>query len=241
MRGQPITRNTPLTLEATGSLSTGSTSLELLAPAGNWECARAAVENGADAIYFGLDVGFNARARAANFSLADLSGLISFLHRHGVRGYVTLNTLIFSDELRPLLEHLSVLVDAGVDAVLVQDLGAARLMRAACPSLELHASTQMTLTSVAGSASGGSTGDSSCGAAPRIVDPRDCTAVGSNIAWTGGLCPRSPLRGLFRSVSDQRITGWPQREPGSVCSGLPPAVRSDLRRPTVELGDINIC
>ena len=67
---------------------------ELLAPAGDWECAKAAVENGADAIYFGLDK-FNARMRAHNFSESDLPRLMEFLHRRGVRGYVTFNTLVF--------------------------------------------------------------------------------------------------------------------------------------------------
>src|SRR5213082_2348680 len=68
---------------------------ELLAPAGDWECVRAAVENGADAIYFGLER-FNARMRAKNFTQADLPALMTFLHRRGVRGYVTFNTLVFS-------------------------------------------------------------------------------------------------------------------------------------------------
>ena len=63
---------------------------ELLAPAGDWDCARAAVENGADAIYFGLEK-FNARMRAQNFTETDLPGLMEFLHRRGVKGYVTLN------------------------------------------------------------------------------------------------------------------------------------------------------
>ncbi len=123
---------------------------ELLSPAGNWDCARAAVENGADAIYFGLESGFNARARAANFSLADLPRLLEFLHLRNVRGYVTLNTLVFSDELQSFLEHAIAVAKSGVDAVLVQDLGIARLLRDACPDLELHASTQMTLTSSEG-------------------------------------------------------------------------------------------
>ena len=71
---------------------------ELLAPAGDWDCVKAAVENGADAIYFGLDK-FNARMRAQNFTEADLPALMDFLHRRGVKGYVTLNTLIFENEL----------------------------------------------------------------------------------------------------------------------------------------------
>jgi U32 family peptidase len=121
-------------------------SIELLAPAGNWECARAAVENGADAIYFGLDVGFNARARAANFNLGQLRELMAMLHRQAVKGYVTLNTLVFTDELPKLEENLRILAGAGIDAVLVQDLGVVRLIRQLCPELAVHASTQMTLT-----------------------------------------------------------------------------------------------
>jgi putative protease len=120
---------------------------ELLAPAGDWDCARAAIANGADAVYFGIDTGFNARARAANFSLADLPRLMDLLHGHGVAGYVTLNTLVFSDELAEFVRVARECAAAGVDAALVQDVGAARWLRAACPGLPLHASTQMTLTS----------------------------------------------------------------------------------------------
>src|SRR5687767_15113044 len=78
---------------------------ELLAPAGDWECARAAVENGADAIYFGLER-FNARMRAKNFTQADLPALMEFLHRRGVRGYVTFNTLVFANELADAEDYL---------------------------------------------------------------------------------------------------------------------------------------
>jgi U32 family peptidase len=120
---------------------------ELLAPAGDWDCVRAAIENGADAIYFGLDCGFNARARAANFPLADLPNLMSTLHRRGVKGYTTLNTLAFSQELAELENVIRTIASAGVDAVLVQDMGVARLIRAICPELPIHASTQMTITS----------------------------------------------------------------------------------------------
>ncbi len=120
---------------------------ELLAPAGDWECVRAAIENGADAVYFGLDCGFNARARAANFGVDDLPELMQTLHRRGVAGYATLNVLVFSDELAEFERVARACEEAGVDAVLVQDVGAARLLRERCPGLPLHASTQMTLTS----------------------------------------------------------------------------------------------
>ena len=130
----------------TGSLQTVP---ELLAPAGNWECARAAVENGADAIYFGLNR-FNARMRADNFTEADLPALMEFLHRRGVRGYVTFNTLVFADELAAAEDYLRAIIAAGVDAAIVQDVGICRLIRRLSPDFPVHASTQMTVTSAAG-------------------------------------------------------------------------------------------
>jgi putative protease len=120
---------------------------ELLAPAGDRECLRAAVENGADAVYFGLNCGFNARARATNIEPAELPEVMAFLHHRGVKGFVTLNTLAFSDELLALEDLVRRIARADVDAVLVQDLGLVRLIRALCPDLPIHASTQMTLTS----------------------------------------------------------------------------------------------
>jgi len=122
---------------------------ELLAPAGNWDCARAAVAAGADAIYFGLPK-FNARLRADNFIEADLEELMEFLHRHGVKGFVTMNTLIFTSEMKTAEEQLRKIAAAGVDALIIQDLGLAKLARMVAPDVELHASTQMTITSPEG-------------------------------------------------------------------------------------------
>jgi U32 family peptidase len=122
---------------------------ELLAPAGNWDCARAAVAAGADAIYFGLPK-FNARLRADNFIEADLAELMDFLHRHGVKGYVAMNTLIFTRELKAAEAQLRKIAAAGVDALIIQDLGLAKLARSVAPEVELHASTQMTITSPEG-------------------------------------------------------------------------------------------
>ena len=122
---------------------------ELLAPAGDWECAKAAVENGADAIYFGLDK-FNARMRAHNFTEADLPKLMEFLHRRGVKGYVTFNTLVFENELAGAVNYLRAIIAAGVDAAIVQDVGICRMIRKLSPDFPIHASTQMTVTSAAG-------------------------------------------------------------------------------------------
>ncbi|MCI0535618.1 MAG: U32 family peptidase [Verrucomicrobiales bacterium] len=121
----------------------------MLAPAGDWECAKAAVENGADAIYFGLDR-FNARMRARNFTAADLPKLMAFLHGRGVKGYVTFNTLVFANELDEAEQYLRSIIAAGVDAVIAQDVGICRLIRRLSPDFPIHASTQMTITSAAG-------------------------------------------------------------------------------------------
>jgi len=126
-----------------------STKPELLSPAGDWECARAAVANGANAVYFGLPA-FNARMRATNFTADDLPRLMDFLHEHGVKGYVAFNTLIFTDELHAAEEQLMLLADAGVDAAIVQDVGLVSLARELVPDFHIHASTQMTLTSPEG-------------------------------------------------------------------------------------------
>lgn len=122
---------------------------ELLSPAGSWDCVKAAVSNGADAVFFGL-TRFNARLRADNFTEDDLPEIMEFLHAHGVRGFVTMNTLIFTSEIKDAEAQLRLLEQAGVDAIIVQDLGLARLCRLVAPSVEIHASTQMTITSPEG-------------------------------------------------------------------------------------------
>lgn len=121
----------------------------LLAPAGDWDCLRAAVTAGADAVYFGLPA-FNARLRAENFTEQDLPKVMDYLHARGRRGYLTMNVLIFPAEL-PEAERLFHLAStARVDALIIQDLGLVHLAKAVCPEIELHASTQMTLTSPEG-------------------------------------------------------------------------------------------
>jgi putative protease len=118
---------------------------ELLAPAGDWDAMRAAVTNGANAVYFGLE-NFNARHRATNFTVQELPKIMGYLHDHNVKGFLTFNTLIFSDELSAAVDYVKAIAAAGVDAVLVQDLGLARLIHEMAPTLHVHGSTQMTLT-----------------------------------------------------------------------------------------------
>ena len=108
------------------------------------------MENGADACYFGVSL-FNARARASNFDAEeDLPEVMRYLHAHGVRGYVTLNILIFDTELPAFERQLRLIAAAGVDAVIVQDVGAVAVIRRLAPNLRVHGSTQMSITSAEG-------------------------------------------------------------------------------------------
>jgi putative protease len=122
---------------------------ELLAPAGSWDALRAAVANGADAVYFGVEA-FNARLRAANFQRQELPELMQWLHSRGVKGFLTVNVLIFPDELEDAAQLVLEAAAACVDALIVQDIGLARLARSLAPELAIHGSTQMSITSTAG-------------------------------------------------------------------------------------------
>ncbi|KAF5827037.1 peptidase family U32-domain-containing protein [Dunaliella salina] len=122
---------------------------EILAPAGGWPQVKAACENGADAVYFGTP-DFNARARASNFEASELRELMTYLHARGVKGYVALNILIFDEELEALEQRIREVAAAGVDALIVQDLGAVELIRRVAPGLPIHGSTQMSITSAQG-------------------------------------------------------------------------------------------
>lgn len=118
--------------------------MELLAPAGSFEALRAAVENGADAVYLG-GKSYGARASAVNFSSDELRRAFDYCHIRGVKVYVTVNTLLKDSEIGLALEYLSDLYAWGADAVIVQDLGLAFRAAQELPKLELHGSTQMTL------------------------------------------------------------------------------------------------
>mmetsp|Transcript_51491 Transcript_51491/g.164657 ORF Transcript_51491/g.164657 Transcript_51491/m.164657 type:complete len:592 (+) Transcript_51491:230-2005(+) len=122
---------------------------EVLAPCGGWVQLKAAVENGADCVYFGLTE-FNARARAANFTTEELPSVVEYLHARGVKGYVTFNILVFDGELENAERRIRAIARAGVDAVIVQDVGVVELFRRVAPGLPVHGSTQMTITSAEG-------------------------------------------------------------------------------------------
>lgn len=116
--------------------------MELLAPAGDFEALRAAVQNGADAVYLGAGA-FNARRNAGNFDGDALNGAVAYCHARGVKVHVTLNTLVREDEFAALIDAARAVYRSGADAVIVQDFGVARALRQIAPEIQLHASTQM--------------------------------------------------------------------------------------------------
>ena len=126
-----------------------SNEIELLAPAGTWEALEAAVNAGADAVYLGGKA-FGARAYASNFDRDEMEKAVYFCHMHHVRLYVTVNTLVDDKELPELEDYLVFLHNAGVDGIIVQDMGIIRAAQQIVPGLPLHASTQMTVTNSAG-------------------------------------------------------------------------------------------
>jgi putative protease len=119
-----------------------------MAPAGYWPQLHAAIEGGADSVYFGLKH-FTARAKVG-FSIDELPAAMRTLHRRGVRGFVTFNTLVWDHELTSAVKALVRIAEAGADAIIVQDLGVLKLAREIAPELEIHASTQMSVTDAAG-------------------------------------------------------------------------------------------
>ncbi|MGE4273767.1 MAG: DUF3656 domain-containing protein [Desulfitobacterium sp.] len=123
--------------------------MELLAPAGSFEAFKAAVENGADAVYLGGQ-SFNARANATNFSLDELRKVVQYAHEREAMVYVTVNILIADREFPELYDYLYDLYDIGVDALILQDIGVAELIQSVLPEMERHASTQMTINTTWG-------------------------------------------------------------------------------------------
>lgn len=119
-----------------------------MSPAGYWPQLKAAIEAGADSVYFGLKH-FTARAKVG-FTLAELPEVMRTLHQRGVKGFVTFNTLVFDHEVQEAARALRAIARAGVDAIIVQDLGMVRLAKAIAPDLEIHGSTQMSITSAEG-------------------------------------------------------------------------------------------
>ncbi|MBQ1315211.1 MAG: U32 family peptidase, partial [Erysipelotrichaceae bacterium] len=121
--------------------------VELLAPSGNFECVKAAVANGADAVYLGGQQ-FSARAYANNFSNEELEKVCDYCHSYGVKVYVTVNTLYKDNEFEQMLSFVGQLYAMGVDGLIMQDLGAISAVRQCYPGMPVHASTQLTANSM---------------------------------------------------------------------------------------------
>ena len=155
--------------------------MELLAPAGSMEALRAAVCNGADAVYLGADT-FNARMNAHNFSAADLQEAVVYCHVRGVKVHLTLNTLVLDREMPRAAELIRMAASCGVDAFIVQDLGVVSLCRQLAPDVPVHASTQMSIHSLEGVQEAAALGCS------RVVLARELPA--EEIAH---ICKRSPV------------------------------------------------
>ena len=141
---------------------------ELLAPAGSFEGVRAAVQSGADAVYMGFGT-FNARRGAKNFTREEMAEAIRYCRQRGVKTNITFNILALDRELEAAMEDVRFLNEAGADALIVQDLGVARLIREHAPDLPLHASTQMTIHNLEGALAAKALGFS------RVVLSRECT------------------------------------------------------------------
>ena len=155
--------------------------MELLAPAGSMEALRAAVCNGADAVYLGADT-FNARINARNFSAADLQEAVVYCHVRGVKVHLTLNTLVLDREMPRAAELIRLAASCGIDAFIVQDLGMVSLCRQLAPDVPIHASTQMSIHSLEGVMEAAALGCS------RVVLARELPA--EEIAH---ICKRSPV------------------------------------------------
>ena len=115
---------------------------ELLSPAGNIECLKSAINNGADAVYLG-GKSFGARAYAGNFNKEELFEAINYAHLYGVKIYVTVNTIIYNNEIEEFLDYIKYLYKIGVDALIMQDIGMISLVRKKFPNIDIHASTQI--------------------------------------------------------------------------------------------------
>ena len=123
--------------------------IEILAPVGSEETLKAAVLSGADAVYFGMG-NFNARRNAQNFTDEQIENAIKYCHSRGVKVHITLNTLIKDVELSSLIETIKTICNSGADAIIIQDLGVARLVKEICPDIQMHASTQMSVGTLEG-------------------------------------------------------------------------------------------
>ena len=199
---------------------------ELMSPAGGWPQLKAAIEAGADAVYFGLNH-FSARAKVG-FDVAELPEVMRTLHQRSVKGFVTFNTLVFDHEIDAATQAIEQIAAANVDAIIVQDVGIAKLANRIAPDLDIHGSTQMTVTSAQGVELAASLGCTRVvlGRELSLADMRkiasqtdvelECFVHGALCVSYSGQCFSSSL-------------GRSQCESRQVCSGMSFVLRSDCR------------
>ena len=195
---------------------------EILAPAGSWASMKAAVAAGADAVYMG-GTRFGARAYADNPDEKGLLEAIDYVHLHGRRLYMTVNTLFKESELKELAEYMTPYYNQGLDGVIVQDLGALRIMKENFPGLELHASTQMTITSVYGARM---LKDFGCS---RVVTSREMSLdeirrVREEVDVEIESFVHGPVLLLLRPVPYEQPDWREKRKPRALCPALPSAL-----------------
>ena len=194
--------------------------IELLAPVGDFECLKAAVQNGADAVYLGASM-FSARASARNFDLHELEEAIFYAHLRGVKVHLALNTLLKNEELEEAVSLAGHAYELGIDALIVQDFGLCSILKKEFPDLPLHASTQMSIHNLEGV-----TGLENLGFS-RVVLSRETSITElefiknhSNIELEvfihGALCVSYSGQCLLSSM-----IGGRSRKPWKMCTGLP--------------------
>ena len=191
--------------------------VELLAPAGNAEAFYGAVHAGADAIYLGGNR-FGARAYAENFSEDELVDCIRYAHLLGRKVYLTVNTLVKESEFSELYEYLMPYYRAGLDGVIIQDMGVFAFIRDAFPQMELHGSTQMTITGEYGA------GCLQSGTRQRTESGRDSSYQRSNRNGNRMFYSWCHVLLLFRSMPLQQYPGRAKRQPRQMCPAMPTAV-----------------
>ena len=168
---------------------------EVKSPAGHWPQLHAAIEAGADGVYFGLKH-FTARAKAG-FGVDELPEAMRTLHARGVRGYVTFNTLLFEHEIAAAARAIAAIAEAGADGMIVQDLTAVRLAREIAPGMQLHGSTQMSITDARGVELARSLGVNRVTLA-RELSMEEIRAIAlEDRLRPGNLRPRRAVRGLL--------------------------------------------
>ena len=214
---------------------------ELLAPAGSFDSLKAAVAAGADAIYMGGSR-FGARAYAQNAAGQEMVEAIRYAHLHGCRLYMTVNTLFKEKELEELRDYMKPYYEAGLDGVIVQDLGALQVMKQAFPGMELHASTQMTVTSVY---SAKMLKEMGC---CRVVPARELSLEEiSRIYKETGMDIRSRclVLLLFRPMPDEQSYWRPKRKQRPLCPAMPSALpgmgRRQGRGKKLKQGEPEVC